>query len=63
MGVRAAGMLIRMIKGEDLAAEAHIFSNEFIVRGSTGPRQHDGQQNGAGAVDMKKQPATGEQAR
>jgi hypothetical protein len=30
-------MLLRMIEGDDLTAEAHIFSNELIVRGSTGP--------------------------
>lgn len=37
MGARAAAMLLRMIEGDDLTAEAHIFSNELIVRGSTGP--------------------------
>ena len=33
-------MLLRMIEGDDVAAEAHIFSNELIVRGSTGPAPH-----------------------
>jgi LacI family transcriptional regulator len=37
MGARAAAMLLRMIAGDDLAAEAHIFSSQFVVRGSTGP--------------------------
>ncbi|MCW2242353.1 LacI family DNA-binding transcriptional regulator [Azospirillum canadense] len=36
MGVRVAEMLIRLIEGEDLAAEAHIFATELVVRGSTG---------------------------
>jgi LacI family transcriptional regulator len=51
MGVRAAEMLIRMIKGEDLAAEAHIFSTELVVRGSTAvlARPEGGQERAAGA--------------
>ena len=35
MGARAAEMLMRMIEGEDLSGEAHIFSTELMVRGTT----------------------------
>lgn len=37
MGVCAADMLVRMIQGQDLAGEAHIFSTELVTRGSTAP--------------------------
>ncbi|CAO3433352.1 LacI family DNA-binding transcriptional regulator [Azospirillum doebereinerae] len=35
MGVRVAEMLLRMIEGEDLADESHIFATELVVRRST----------------------------
>jgi len=35
MGVRAAEMLIRVIEGENLGGESHIFSTELVIRRST----------------------------
>ncbi|WP_246704647.1 LacI family DNA-binding transcriptional regulator [Rhizobium sp. P32RR-XVIII] len=35
MGVCAAEMLVRMIKGENLTGEAHIFSTELVIRRTT----------------------------
>jgi LacI family transcriptional regulator len=61
MGIRAAETLVRIIEGEDLVVEAHIFANEFIVRGTTGPQQDAEQKSGAGARQRRaKQHATSE---
>ncbi|WP_316978287.1 LacI family DNA-binding transcriptional regulator [Shumkonia mesophila] len=56
MGMQAATMLLRMIEGNDVAAQAHIFYSELIVRGSTGPapRERGKKQGGPVVAKPKK---------